>query len=141
MLQWPLGINSELDEHAKKQGLGHWSCTEKMGNGCWIRQDGEVFRPLFNQQEGYPVELKEFDKSNPMRDLVFGSLPQSRLEEIAELITRRKFQPGDMVEVPFSGFLHWVPEEEAVPRRMLLELRQKQIRDAIEFTKKKYGVS
>lgn len=118
-MNWPLGINSEMDNHAKERGLGHWCCTDPMGNGTWIRQDGEILRPHF-RTGGYPVELREFDKENPMQKCVFGNI---------------NFKEGDVIELPGEGFIQWFTEEEAIPLRVLRKLRQEQIQRIIAFTK------
>lgn len=69
---WPLGINKEMDDHAAKRGLHHWSCTTKGSNFSWQRFDGAVctvFR-LNTAGASYIDELREFDKCNPVQ--IFG---------------------------------------------------------------------
>ena len=149
MNTWPLGINKEMDEHAKGRGLAHWSCTDPMSNGNWIRQDGEIYKAHFKTSGGYPDELKAFDKENPIGKSAFEKeIPEGsilgqvvRRQTIAELIGDVEFRPGDIIDMPGMGYIQWYTEEEAIPRRVIREQRQEQIQKVIAFTKRKYKVS
>lgn len=137
---WPLGINPGMDEHAKKHGLEHWSCTSPMTNDCWIRQDGEVLRPDFLTTSGYLGDLRKFDQENTMQESIFKTdvTLTGKLRMLTELMDVSQFQQGDIIEIPNQGYVQWVSEEEAKPNRILREIRQKEIRRVIEFTKEKY---
>lgn len=77
--KWPLGINKEMDEHAARAGLAHWSCTHTNGNDWWIRRDGYPYACSWNLQGGYPAELRRIDGLEPMGDWVFGAKPKGEL--------------------------------------------------------------
>ena len=62
-MNWPLGINPEMDREAALHGLAHWSCLGKGMHDWWMRRDGErqVVDPL-----NVINALHEFDESYPL---------------------------------------------------------------------------
>lgn len=63
--RWPLGLNVEMDDHAARHGLAHWSCVTPHSSELWIRADGRYCEPK-SGGDGYIAELREFDHSCPV---------------------------------------------------------------------------
>lgn len=70
---WPLGVCAEMDAHAERQGLAHWSATSPTSNEWWLRRDGLPHRCRWDKPGGYPAELRELDLEEPPRPWVFGA--------------------------------------------------------------------
>lgn len=68
---WPLAINTEMDEHAVRRGLAHWSCTSSRSNEWWIRRDGFPYRVTFANNVTYEDELRKADLHNDIQEFVF----------------------------------------------------------------------
>lgn len=65
--RWPLNVNPEMDAHAARLGLSHWSCVSTKANNWWIRADGQQFEAfLTGSRNTYMEELEAFDLRNPM---------------------------------------------------------------------------
>ena len=64
--RWPLGVNPVMDEHARRNGLPHWSCVDPTGNFTWARCDGLVHTVKFGGPSGYLGELRALDASDPL---------------------------------------------------------------------------
>lgn len=64
--QWPLGINSTMDEDARAKGLANWSCVSPQSNEWWVRQDGSQLA-VFKDSSFYrwPQALRDYDIRHP----------------------------------------------------------------------------
>jgi hypothetical protein len=66
-MKWPLGINPEMDEHAIKQGLAHWSCVSPNSNDFWVRRDG--FQHYYDdRRKTCAMKLEELDAQYSIRE-------------------------------------------------------------------------
>jgi hypothetical protein len=65
--RWPLGVNPDMDTHAKRNGLAHWSCVSPSSNDWWVRADGKQFQ-VFQcpKQMTYMEELQMVDLVYPL---------------------------------------------------------------------------
>jgi len=62
---FPLGINKNMDDHARRCGMGHWSCTTPESNQYWVRFDGLVCSIDFGNFDSYADCLRQCDRDNP----------------------------------------------------------------------------
>ena len=65
-VKWPIGINPEMDNHAAKNGMSHWSCVSPKENIWWVRRDGLTCAATFKENGGYIADLKAMDKKVPL---------------------------------------------------------------------------
>jgi len=64
---WPLGVNPEMDTHAARNNLAHWSCVSASANNWWLRSDGKQFEVFQGpRQTTYMEELEMVDLVYPM---------------------------------------------------------------------------
>lgn len=75
LIGWPLGICRDMDTHATRHGLAHWSATSADSNEWWVRRDGLPHRCKWDKPGGYPAELHALDIDEPPRPWVFGARP------------------------------------------------------------------
>jgi len=84
-----LGINPEMDELARDNGLGHWCCTDPINGKSWLRSDGKI-RFHGGNNDWKIAALRGFDASNPIgkdwqqprKDLISDLNKPTRTKEI-----------------------------------------------------------